>query len=37
MKTLLSVRPGNSPQPKGHAHGIISGFSEIRIIREPLQ
>jgi enolase-phosphatase E1 len=37
MKTLLSVRPGNSPQPKGHAHGIISSFSEIRIIREPLQ
>jgi enolase-phosphatase E1 len=32
MKTLLSVRPGNPPQPKGHAHGIISSFSEIRII-----
>jgi enolase-phosphatase E1 len=32
MKTLLSVRPGNPLQPKGHAHGIISSFSEIRII-----
>jgi enolase-phosphatase E1 len=29
MKTLLSVRPGNPPQPKGHAHGVISSFSEI--------
>jgi enolase-phosphatase E1 len=32
MKTLLSVRPGNPLQPKDHAHGIISSFSEIRII-----
>jgi len=32
MKTLLSVRPGNPPQPKGHAHGVISSFGEIRII-----
>jgi len=32
MKTLLSVRPGNPPQPKEHAHGIISRLSEIRII-----
>ena len=31
MKTLLSVRPGNPPQPKGHAQGIISSFSEIHI------
>jgi len=31
MKTLLSVRPGNPPQPKGHAHGIIGSFSEILI------
>ena len=31
MKTLLSVRPGNAPQPKGHDHGIISSFSEILI------
>ena len=31
MKTLLSVRPGNPPQPKGHGHGIISSFSEILI------
>jgi enolase-phosphatase E1 len=29
MKTLLSVRPGNPPQPKEHAHGVISSFSEI--------
>ena len=29
MKTLLSVRPGNPPQPKGHAHGVISSLSEI--------
>jgi enolase-phosphatase E1 len=29
MKTLLSVRPGNPAQPKGHAHGVISSFSEI--------
>jgi 2,3-diketo-5-methylthio-1-phosphopentane phosphatase len=32
MKTLLSVRPGNPPPPRSHAHGIISSFSEIRII-----
>ncbi|HEY3154373.1 MAG TPA: acireductone synthase [Candidatus Binatia bacterium] len=32
MKTLLCVRPGNPLQPKDHAHGIISSFSEIRII-----
>jgi len=32
MKTLLSVRSGNPPQPKDHAHGIISSFGEIRII-----
>jgi enolase-phosphatase E1 len=32
MKTLLSVRPGNPPQPKDHAHGIINRFHEIRII-----
>lgn len=32
MKTLLSVRPGNPPQPKGHAYGVISSFSEICII-----
>jgi enolase-phosphatase E1 len=29
MKTLLSVRPGNPPQPKEHAHGVVSSFSEI--------
>jgi enolase-phosphatase E1 len=29
MKTLLSVRPGNPPQPKGHAHGVISSLSQI--------
>jgi enolase-phosphatase E1 len=29
MKTLLSVRPGNPPQPKEHAHGVIGSFSEI--------
>jgi enolase-phosphatase E1 len=29
MKTLLSVRPGNPPQPKGHAHGVINSLSEI--------
>ena len=31
MKTSLSIRPGNPPQPKGHAHGIIRSFSEILI------
>jgi enolase-phosphatase E1 len=31
MKTLLSIRPDNPPQPKGHAHGIIRSFSEILI------
>ncbi len=29
LRTLLCVRPGNSPEPAGHGHAIIRDFGEI--------